>query len=69
MSKIDQNIRDISDMYDIWLAFRRARMNAGLLVSSPIPGMTNEEFERMREDAHTESPDAPIPRAVRRENE
>jgi hypothetical protein len=35
-------------MYDIFMAFRRARIAAGLPVASPIDGMTNEEFEELR---------------------
>lgn len=46
-----QAMRDISDMYDIWLAFRRGRVKAGLPVSSPIDSMTLDEFEAMREAA------------------
>ena len=48
MGKIDRAIRDISDMYDIWLDFRQAKIEAGLPVTSPIPGMSPEEFEQMR---------------------
>lgn len=48
MHKIERVVRELSDMYDIFMAFRRARIAAGLPVASPIDGMTNEEFEELR---------------------
>jgi hypothetical protein len=45
---VNDRIRRLSDMYDIFMAFRRARIAAGLPVASPIEGMTNEEFEELR---------------------
>ena len=48
MHKIERVVRRISEMYDIFMAFRRARIAAGLPVASPIEGMTNEEFEELR---------------------
>lgn len=60
MTKFERIVAELSDMYDIWLAFRRARIAAGLPVESPIPGMTNDEFEELRRRT-LDPPDSPLP--------
>ena len=44
-------LKRLSEMYDIYLAFRRAKVEAGIPVESPIPGMSVEEFEELRRKA------------------
>ena len=48
MTKAEQAIRELSEMYDIYMAFRQARAEAGIPMESPIAGMTPEEFEELR---------------------
>lgn len=44
-------LKRLSEMYDIYLAFRRAKVEADIPVDSPIPGMSVEEFEALRRKA------------------
>ncbi len=48
MTRLEQVVRELSEMYDIYMAFRRAREKAGIPMDPPIPGMTHEEFEELR---------------------
>lgn len=48
MTKAEAVVRELSEMYDIYMEFRQAREKAGMPMESPIPGMTLEEFHELR---------------------
>ena len=50
MTRIEQVVREISELYDVYLAFRAGRKKAGIPMDPPIPGMSHEEFEAFRQE-------------------